>query len=115
MNSSVETNIWDAIILSLKTSLSQQAIDTWFQPIQFVRVDSPNKQIVLAAPNRVVRDWVTSNYSSLLDHSLKGLRLEGYSFSWSVGNNKESIREKSPAPISRPPQRAAGAFAAAAP
>ena len=114
MNSSVETNIWDAILLSLRTRLSQQAIDTWFQPIQFVRVDSSNRQIVLTAPNRVVRDWVTSNYSGLLDHSLKGLRLEGYSFNWFVGNSKDVSREKSSAVISRPPQPSA-AFAAAAP
>src|SRR4030095_2696749 len=112
-NSSVETNIWDAILLSLKTRLSQQAIDTWFQPIQFVRVDNSNRQIVLTAPNRVVRDWVTSNYSNLLDHSLKGLRLEGYSFNWSVGV-KDTGRDKSHAVISRPPQQSA-AFAAAAP
>jgi len=112
MNSSVETNIWDAILLSLKSRLSQQAIDTWFQPIEFVRVDNSNREIVLTVPNRVVKDWVTTNYASLLDHSLKGLRLDGYSFNWSIGTNKQSSHEKPPAAISRPHQQAA-VFAAA--
>ena len=40
----------------------------------------------LCAPNQVVRDWVTHNYSELLDQSLSEVSLGGYTIDWEVAN-----------------------------
>jgi len=36
-------------------------------------------------PNEVIKNWVVSNYSKLLDESLNDLRLNGYSLGWEIG------------------------------
>ncbi len=85
MNTSVESNVWGEILHSLKGRLNQQTLETWFKPIQFESVDSSQQVIHLRAPNEVVKNWVVSNYSKLLDESLNELRLAGYSVGWVIG------------------------------
>jgi len=84
MNTSVESNIWGEILHTLKGRLNQQTLETWFRPIQFEGLDNAAHVIRLRAPNQVVKDWVVSNYSGLLNESLNQLRLVGYSVGWQV-------------------------------
>ena len=85
MNTSVETNVWGRILHSLEGRLNQQALETWFLPIQFERLDSSQHVIHLRAPNQIVRDWVVRNYAEALDESLNEQRLTGYSVGWVIG------------------------------
>jgi chromosomal replication initiator protein len=85
MNTSVESNVWGRILHSLQGRLNQQALETWFRPIQFERLDSSQHVIHLRAPNQIVRDWVVSNYAEALDESLNEQRLAGYSVGWVIG------------------------------
>ena len=90
MNTSVETNVWGRVLHSLEGKLNQQALETWFRPIQFERLDSSQHVIHLRAPNQIVRDWVVNNYAQALDESLNEQRLAGYSVGWAVGKVPES-------------------------
>jgi chromosomal replication initiator protein len=90
MNTSVESNVWVRILQSLEGKLNQQALETWFRPIQFERLDSALHVIHLRAPNQIVRDWVVSNYSHALDESLNEQRLDGYSVGWVIGKIPEA-------------------------
>jgi chromosomal replication initiator protein len=85
MNTFVENNVWGRILHSLEGRLNQQALETWFRPIQFERLDSSQQIIHLRAPNQIVRDWVVSNYAQALDESLNEQRLGGYSVGWVIG------------------------------
>jgi len=85
MNTSVESNVWARILHSLEGRLNHQALETWFKPIQFERLDSSQQVIHLRAPNQIVRDWVVSNYATALDQSLDEQRLNGYSVGWVIG------------------------------
>ena len=85
MNTSVESNVWGRILHSLQGRLTQQALETWFRPIQFERLDNSQQIIHLRAPNQIVRDWVISNYSDALNESLSEQRLTGYSVGWVIG------------------------------
>ena len=89
MNTSVETNVWGRILLSLEGRLNQQALETWFRPIQFERLDNSQQIIHLRAPNQIVKDWVVSNYAQALDESLNEQRLGGYSVGWVIGKVPE--------------------------
>src|SRR5262245_56672742 len=86
MNPSVESNVWGEILHSLSGRLNQQTLERWFGPIEFERLDSTGQVIHLRAPNEVIKNWVVSNYSKLLDESLNDLRLNGYSLGWAIGN-----------------------------
>ncbi|HEY3580722.1 MAG TPA: chromosomal replication initiator protein DnaA [Pyrinomonadaceae bacterium] len=85
MNTSVESNVWGRILHSLQGRLNQQALETWFRPIQFERLDNSQQVLHLRAPNQIVRDWVISNYADALDESLDEQRLTGYSVGWVIG------------------------------
>ncbi len=93
MNTSVETNVWGRILHSLKGRLTQQALDTWFSPIQFESLDRSQHVLRLRAPNQVVKDWVVSNYGNVLTESLNEQLLSGYSVGWVVGKVPDWVPE----------------------
>jgi chromosomal replication initiator protein len=76
------TDIWSSVVVSLKAKLSNETFDTWFRLIEFHGVDHAEKKLTLRAPNEIVRNWVTTNFSSLLDQTLDELTLPEYSISW---------------------------------
>lgn len=116
MNTSIETNVWGAILLSLKSRLNQQTFETWFRPIQLASLDESTKAIFLRAPNQVVKDWVVTHYSSLLNESLSQLSLEDYSFSWVIEKPTEPSKEDSnPTLFNRSPEASTATAVAAAP
>lgn len=78
----VGSNTWDGVLHSLKNKLSLQTFETWFTAIQFESVDRSHAVLRLLAPNRVVKDWVTSNYGELIDESLSENNFAGYSIEW---------------------------------
>ncbi len=91
MNTSVETNIWGEILHALTGRLNQQTLETWFRPIRFEGLDNSEHVIRLRAPNQVVKDWVVSNYSKVLEESLDELRLSGYSVGWAVEKEASNV------------------------
>jgi chromosomal replication initiator protein len=93
---SVATNVWDTVLLSLKTKLNQQTLDTWFQPIKFERLDTSQRVITLRVPNHVVKDWVVTNYSATIEESLKRLRLDDYSLAWQIDGESAHVSEQRP-------------------
>ncbi len=91
MNTSVEINIWGDILHTLTGRLNQQTLETWFRPIRFEGLDNSEHVIRLRAPNQVVKDWVVSNYSKLLEESLDELRLSGYSVGWAIEKEASNV------------------------
>jgi len=90
MSATIETNVWGEILHSLSGRLNQQTLDQWFGAIQFESMDRAEQVIHLRAPSQVIKDWVVSNYSKLLDESLNDLRLNGYSLGWAIGGTADS-------------------------
>ena len=110
MSTSVETNVWGRILHSLEGRLNRQALETWFRPIQFERLDSSQHVIHLRAPNQIVKDWVVSNYAEALDESLNEQLLSGYTVGWVIGK----IPEWTPPATVSAEQGSAGTAAAVA-
>jgi chromosomal replication initiator protein len=96
MNTSVESNVWGRVLHSLESKLNHQALETWFRPIQFERLDNSQHVIHLRVPNQIVRDWVVNNYAQALNESLHEQLLTGYSVGWVIGKVPE------PAPTVEP-------------
>ncbi|MGH9930243.1 MAG: chromosomal replication initiator protein DnaA [Pyrinomonadaceae bacterium] len=84
MVSLVESNLWDNVLRAIKSKLQRESFETWFNPIRFEGVDRTQRLIRLRAPNKVVQDWVNSNYAGLMDQSFGELSLAGYAIDWIV-------------------------------
>jgi chromosomal replication initiator protein len=81
-----EKSLSDPFLAALRRRLSRQAFETWFQPLS---VSSQRDGVVrIAVPNPVVRDWILSKYSAVLNESLLELKLEECRIEWSVPAGK---------------------------
>jgi chromosomal replication initiator protein len=106
MSALLPTPVWDDVLRSLEGSVNRETFETWFLPIKFEELDSSARTIRLRAPNDITRDWVVSNYSGVIDRSLKDVHLAGYSLSWTVddgdvnspreGNTNVTVTESRP-------------------
>jgi chromosomal replication initiator protein len=90
------TDIWDGVIHSLKAKLNKETFDTWFSLIEFRGVDYESKKISLRAPNEIVRNWITTNFSSLLNQSFSDLKLSGFSTEWLTDSVDASFSKVTP-------------------
>ena len=84
MSSVIEADVWQGILHSIKSKLSQESFNTWFQPLSFEGLDEAERVLRLRAPSAVIRNWVTANYSALIDESLAEVSLHGYLIGWST-------------------------------
>ena len=75
-------DVWIGVRDSLRAKLSHETFDTWFSLIEFHGIDHAQRIISLLAPNEIVRSWVTTSFSSLLEQTLVELSLPGYSIGW---------------------------------
>jgi len=91
MSQVIDGDVWPGILRSIKSKLSQESFDTWFQPLAFEGLDSSQRMIRLRAPNAGVKNWVNTNYSSLVDESLSEVRLDGYLIRWSTDDRIENL------------------------
>lgn len=84
MSTVVENRIWSDILQAVEKRLNHQSFETWFRPIQFDGCDESSHILYLRAPNQVVKDWVSTNYSEIIDASLEELNLSAYQVDWAV-------------------------------
>ncbi|HEX8776280.1 MAG TPA: chromosomal replication initiator protein DnaA [Pyrinomonadaceae bacterium] len=97
MSTMIENRLWSDILHAVEKRLNRQSFETWFRPIQFEGCDDSEQVLHLRAPNQVVKDWVSSNYSEVLDESLEELNLAEYHVDWMVeeeeARNNERLEE----------------------
>jgi chromosomal replication initiator protein len=84
MSATVEPRVWTNILQAVEKRLNHQSFEIWFSSIKFDGCDENGRVIHLRAPNQVVKDWVSSNYSDVIDASLKELNLAAYQVDWAV-------------------------------
>jgi chromosomal replication initiator protein len=89
----VENKIWSEILHSIETKLNSQIFDAWFRPIQFEGCDELSQVLHLRAPNKVIKDWVSTNYAQILDSSLEELNLAEYQVEWSIEEDEKGASE----------------------
>src|SRR5256884_4951576 len=84
MSTTIENKTWNDILLAVEKRLNRQSFETWIRPIHFEGFDENDHVLHLRAPNHVVKDWVSSNYSDVLDASLSELNLSEYQLDWTI-------------------------------
>src|SRR5918998_265353 len=90
MSTAIENRIWSDILHAVEKRLNRQSFDTWIRPIHFESCDEFGHVLHLRAPNHVVKDWVSSNYSDVLDASLAELNLSEYQLDWTVEEDSQT-------------------------
>ena len=84
MSTAIENRVWSDIQQAVRKRLNAQSFDTWIRPLQFEGCDESEHILHLRAPNQVFRDWVSSNFSDVIDASLRELNLASYHVDWAV-------------------------------
>src|ERR687883_1257869 len=84
MSTVIENRPWSEILNAVEKRLNRQSFETWFRPIRFEGCDDSEQVLHLRAPNQVIKDWVSSNYSEVLDESLEEMNLADYHVDWMV-------------------------------
>src|SRR2546423_1261579 len=87
MSTVIETRVWNSLLQAVEKRLNHQSFETWFRSIQFDGYDEASHILHLRAPNQVVKDWVSSNYSDVLSDSLAELDLSSYCIDWAVDDS----------------------------
>ncbi len=90
MSTVIENRIWNDLLLAVEKRLNRQSFETWIRPIHFDGCDESEQTLRLRAPNQVVKDWVSSNYSDVLDASLTELNLSTYHVDWAVDDETQA-------------------------
>src|ERR671933_313347 len=94
MSTMIENRLWDDILHAVEKRLNRQSFETWFRPIRFEGFDNSEQILHLRAPNQVVKDWVSTNYSDVLVESLEELNLAEYHVDWLIEDEEERPAEK---------------------
>lgn len=58
--------IWDQFLQIIKEEAGSRVVETWFKAVSLSQWDSASSTVHLQAPNPFVRDWLKSNYLSLI-------------------------------------------------
>jgi chromosomal replication initiator protein len=99
MSNATEGDVWLGILRSIKSKLSLESFNTWFEPLCFEGLDEPRRLIRLRAPNPIIRNWVNTNYSSLVNESLAEVNRDGYLIGWTTEDGCQvSSRSESQVP-----------------
>jgi chromosomal replication initiator protein len=78
-----QPSIWQPFLQAVERRLGKQAVATWFRPLRVSDSSRPGV-LIIAAPNLVVRDWILSNYTSVLNESLIEIAPDSYRIQWTV-------------------------------
>ncbi|HZI18651.1 MAG TPA: chromosomal replication initiator protein DnaA [Pyrinomonadaceae bacterium] len=84
MSTTIEEKIWSNILQAVEKRLNRQSFDTWIRPIHFEGFDEARRVLHLRAPNHVVKEWVSTNYSDVIDESLAELNLAVERLDWTI-------------------------------
>jgi chromosomal replication initiator protein len=72
---------WRPFFQAVERRLGEQAFETWFLPLRLQR-NVDDRVLRIAAPNDVVRDWITSKYADTLEQSLNESQMGALRIEW---------------------------------
>lgn len=75
---------WQRLLAVIRSRISVESFNTWFQPLTFEGFDQSKRLILLRATDERVRNWVNTNYATLVDESLDAVGLHGWLIGWAV-------------------------------
>ncbi len=84
MSVTIDTGVWQKLQSSIGRTLNHQCYETWFKPLEYKGLDDGKQAIIIQAPNQIVKDWVSTNYSELICRCMGELDARVNSIEWIV-------------------------------
>ena len=85
-----EQERWQADLFeALHKRVSTQVFETWFRPIKVRKLDG-ERILCLHSPNTVLKEWINSHYSAVLEASLREVMPTGYQMEWAIDSVEPS-------------------------
>jgi len=66
----VVQTVWEDFLKIAKEEAGSRVVETWFKAVSFQRFNAAEDVVYLQAPNQFVKNWLKSNYMSLLQTHL---------------------------------------------
>ena len=79
---------WKQILLKVKGEVSAECFETWFEPTQLDKKTS--EEIIVRVPHKYYKDWITENFSDLLQSIQQSLNLDRFRLKFIVENATDS-------------------------
>ena len=67
------THVWQELLQILTEEVGSRVVETWFKVLSFSQWDKTTNTVSISAPNVFIRDWVESQYATLLKTHLSRL------------------------------------------
>jgi len=80
----IENDTWALMLSFVATKLSAESYSRWFAPIACKGIDPDRREIDLRVPHASIKNWVRTNYCTLLDDSLADAGLSHYQIVWTI-------------------------------
>ena len=68
-------NTWDQVLKRIQSKVSSHSFSTWFKPTRYISEDEANVKV--GVPNNWFAEWLRTNYSHLIQDSLRELQRPG--------------------------------------
>jgi chromosomal replication initiator protein len=78
-------NQWKQILQKVKGEVSSECYKTWFESTEAAQITAD--EIVVRVPNKYYKEWITENFSDLLQSIQQSLDLDGYRIRFLVDND----------------------------
>ncbi|MFQ6069564.1 MAG: chromosomal replication initiator protein DnaA [Candidatus Aminicenantales bacterium] len=86
--------VWRKILNSVKKKIDKKSFDTWFEPTSHIGQDGDS--IYVKVPNSYFKDWLTYNYSELINTCSQENFNKVYRIKYIFDDTPTSFRRKSP-------------------
>ena len=83
---------WNLIQLEMKNKLGNDIYESWLKKIDFV--EEFNNYILLSAPTRFIRDWITSRYLDQILQTVRNHKKEIIRIEFKIMEKKEEINNE---------------------
>jgi chromosomal replication initiator protein len=89
-------NLWDEVLAKVEAKVNRHTFATWFRPTTLVAVQDTS--LTVRVPNPQFKDWLTKNYSSIIQEAVRELGHGGLAVSFeSESDNTAPVLDSAPA------------------
>lgn len=81
-------NVWTQILEKLKSEVSAESFEIFFQPTQLER--QSEKEVIVRVPNKYYKEWITTQYSEMLQTIQQSLQLDHFRLKFIVDCETDS-------------------------
>jgi chromosomal replication initiator protein len=93
-------NLWDEVLVKVEAKVNRHTFATWFRPTSMIAVH--DSSLTVRVPNPQFKDWLTKNYSSIIQEAIQELGHNTLTVSFESESEISSSFDTSHAPDREP-------------